>query len=160
MTSYTPELSIGQVAERTGLSVHTLRLYEREGLFTNPVMRTTNDRRIYSEWDVEWLSNCVKFRASGMPLATIRHLAELVRQGPGNEAERLALLRHHEQHITDRIAELTDCLDLIASKVRTYETHLAQGTAGQLWSSPGETSLGLDARRNTRPGRARRKPGL
>lgn len=141
MAGTTPDLSIGQVAERTGLSVHTLRLYEREGLFTNPVLRTANGHRAYSEWDVEWLSNCVKFRASGMPLATIRQLAELVRQGSGNEAERLALLRHHEQRVIDRIAELTDCLDLIAGKVRTYEQHLARGTAGELWSTPADTSL-------------------
>lgn len=136
MTGTTLELSIGQVAERTGLSVHTLRLYEREGLFASDVRRGTNGRRIYSEWDVEWLSNCIKFRASGMPLATIRHFAELVRHGPGNEDERLALLRQHRQQIIDRIAELTDCLDLIAHKVRIYEKHVSQGTASVLWSTP------------------------
>ncbi len=34
-----PCLSIGQVAERTGLSVHALRFYEREGLLADPVQR-------------------------------------------------------------------------------------------------------------------------
>jgi DNA-binding transcriptional MerR regulator len=29
-------MSIGQVAERTGLSVHALRFYENEGIFANP----------------------------------------------------------------------------------------------------------------------------
>ncbi len=32
MEEQSAELSIGQVAERTGLSVHTLRYYEREGV--------------------------------------------------------------------------------------------------------------------------------
>jgi DNA-binding transcriptional MerR regulator len=136
MSDTPAELSIGQVAERTGLSVHTLRLYEREGLLATEVRRRTNGRRVYSEWDVQWLANCTKFRASGMPLATIRRLAELVGQGPGNEDERLELLRRHQQRILDRIAELHECLDLIGNKVEVYEAHLSRGTAGSLWSTP------------------------
>ncbi|MGW5188999.1 MerR family transcriptional regulator [Kribbella sp. NPDC004138] len=60
-------LSIGQVAERTGLSVHALRFYEREGLLADPVRRESNGRRVYSEDDVDWLTMCIKFRSSGMP---------------------------------------------------------------------------------------------
>jgi DNA-binding transcriptional MerR regulator len=129
------ELSIGQVAERTGLSVHTLRLYEREGLLTSAVRRNSSGHRVYGELDVEWLSYCTKFRASGMPLAMIRRFAELVREGPGNEDERLAILRQHQQQVISRIAELSDCLDVINHKVAVYEEHLAQGTAHDLWST-------------------------
>jgi DNA-binding transcriptional MerR regulator len=130
----TPErLTIGEVARRTGMSVHTLRLYEREGLLASPVRRESNGRRVYSEWDVEWLSYCTKFRASGMPLATIRRFAELVRNGPGNEDQRLELLHNHQQEVERRIAELADCLDVIANKVRLYEEHLAKGAAAGLW---------------------------
>ncbi|MFD8558370.1 MerR family transcriptional regulator [Streptosporangium canum] len=53
------DLSIGQVAERTGLSVHTLRFYEREGILANPVSRGPGGRRFYSESDVEWLRLCI-----------------------------------------------------------------------------------------------------
>ncbi|MFY1688286.1 MerR family transcriptional regulator [Plantactinospora sp. WMMB782] len=133
MLDSTAEFSIGQVAERTGLSVHTLRLYEREGLLTGRLRRSSGGRRVYGEWDVQWLANCTKFRASGMPLATIRRLAELVGEGPGNEAERLELLRAHRQRVLDRIAELHDCLDLISNKVSAYEDAVGQGTADRLW---------------------------
>jgi DNA-binding transcriptional MerR regulator len=98
------ELGIGQVAERTGMSVHALRLYEREGLMAGPVRRDAGGRRVYTEWDVEWLLNCTKFRASGMPLATIRRFADLVRQGPGTEPARLELLREHQDQVVARIA--------------------------------------------------------
>ncbi|AVT41915.1 MerR family transcriptional regulator [Plantactinospora sp. BB1] len=135
------EFSIGQVAERTGLSVHTLRLYEREGLLTSRPRRSSAGRRVYSEWDVQWLDNCTKFRASGMPLAAIRRLAELVGEGPGNEAERLELLRAHRQRVLDRIAELHDCLDLISNKVGAYEEAVRQGNADRLW---GTRSTGPD----------------
>ncbi|MEV5707920.1 MerR family transcriptional regulator [Actinoallomurus sp. NPDC052274] len=93
-------LSIGQVAERTGLSVHALRFYEREGVLVDPVRRGPAGRRVYSENDVEWLTVCIILRASGMPLPAIRRYTELVREGDGNEEERLALLR--ARHRPDR----------------------------------------------------------
>jgi DNA-binding transcriptional MerR regulator len=131
-----PCLSIGQVAERTGLSVHALRYYEREGLLVDPVQRASGGRRIYSDWDVEWLELCLRFRASGMPVTTIRRYAELVRQGEGNEKERLALLRAHQEHVNSQIADLTACLDLITFKVRMYEESLAARGADPIWDLP------------------------
>ncbi|TLP53626.1 MerR family transcriptional regulator [Microbispora tritici] len=126
-------LHIGEVARRTGLSVHTLRLYEREGLLAGEVLRDEAGRRVYSAWDVEWLGNCVKFRASGMPLAAIGRLARLVREGTGNEAERLEVLREHRRHVAERIAQLQDCLDLVDGKVAAYERHLAADGIGEPW---------------------------
>jgi DNA-binding transcriptional MerR regulator len=125
-------LSIGQVAERTGLSVHALRFYEREGLFVTPVCRGTDGRRVYSDWDLEWLEVCTRLRASGMPLTAIRRYADLVRQGEGNEEDRLSLLRQHQQRVTAQIAELTECLDLITFKIRLYEQCRAPGSPDPL----------------------------
>jgi DNA-binding transcriptional MerR regulator len=127
-----PHLSIGQVAERTGLSVHTLRFYEREGLFVTPVHRSTGGRRVYSDWDVGWLEVCGKLRASGMPLTAIRRYAGLVGQGEGNEEDRLSLLRQHRERVTAQIAELTECLDLITFKIELYEACRAEGSPDPL----------------------------
>jgi DNA-binding transcriptional MerR regulator len=129
-----PGLSIGQAAERTRLSVHALRFYEREGLLPSPVRRGPDGRRAYSENDLEWLDLCVKLRSSGMPLASIRRYAELVRQGTGNEPERLAILRDHQQRVTSQIAALTACLDAIAFKVKLYEESLAAGATDPIWA--------------------------
>src|SRR5437016_5812173 len=106
-------ISIGEVARRTGLSVHTLRLYERAGVLAGPVRRDSAGRRVYTEWDVAWLGNCVLFRASGMPLAVLAELARLVGEGSGNEAARLELLRAHRERIGEQMTRLTDCLALI-----------------------------------------------
>ncbi|GAA1689653.1 MerR family transcriptional regulator [Kribbella yunnanensis] len=133
-------LSIGQVAERTGLSVHALRFYEREGLLADPVRRESNGRRVYSEDDVDWLAMCIKFRSSGMPLDTIRRYTELVRQGSGNEQDRLDLLRSHQDSITAQIEDLQESLRVITHKVSIYEEHVAAGTASCLWVPPEETA--------------------
>ncbi len=129
MSDTAAELTIGQVAERTGLSVHTLRFYEREGvLLTAPVRRGAGSRRRYTEDDVEWLNLCVILRASGMPLPAIREYTDLVRAGAGTEPGRLALLRAHENRVLGQIAELTRALDLIRYKVAVYEDILDHHT--------------------------------
>lgn len=137
-----PALRIGQVAERTGLSVHALRFYEREGLLVTPVYRDDGGRRAYSEWDLEWLELCIKLRESGMPLTAIRRYAELVREGEGNEKDRLGLLRQHEEQITEQITALRACLDVISFKVALYEERLARGPARDPLYTPPATEPG------------------
>lgn len=131
-----PRLSIGQAAERTGLSVHALRYYEREGLLASPVEREPGGRRMYGEDDLEWLELCVKLRSSGMPIAAVRRYTELVRAGAGNEAERLVLMREHQDRLTAQIAELTACLDTVSVKVRLYEESLTSGADDPIWTAP------------------------
>ncbi|MFF1922870.1 MerR family transcriptional regulator [Streptomyces sp. NPDC058221] len=129
MAEITTSLSIGQVAERTGLSVHALRFYEREGLFVNPVRRGPGGRRVYSQDDVDWLTVCIILRASGMPLPTLSRYADLVGEGSGNEEERLALMREHQENVTTQIVRLTESLDLIRFKVGVYQDRIGQGNA-------------------------------
>ena len=130
------ELGIGDVARRTGLSVHALRFYEREGLLlSQPVARGTGGHRRYSQQEVHWLLLCTKLRRSGMPLAKIRRFAELVREGPGNEEQRLELLREQQRGVESQLAELEECLRIISRKVGIYEQHLADGTAQDLWTA-------------------------
>lgn len=117
-------LSIGEVAEKTGLTVHGLRFYEKEGLLLNPVLRDSGDRRRYTSDDVDWLLHvCLKLKASGMPIDDIRRYTELARNGTdetGNAAERLALMKRHRTRLKAQIAELNSCLDLVDYKVRIY----------------------------------------
>lgn len=141
-----PVLSIGQVSGRTGLSVHALRFYEREGLLATPVYRDSGGRRVYSEWDLEWLELCIKLRESGMPLVAIRRYAELVREGEGNEKDRLGLLREHQDRIEAQVTALHACLEVISFKVRLYEERLARGTwRDPLYTPPAAVEAGAEA---------------
>jgi DNA-binding transcriptional MerR regulator len=115
------ELTIGEVAGRTGLSVHTLRFYEREGILANPVRRNGSGQRVYTEDDVDWLTVCTVLRGSGMPIPEIRRYTELVRAGEGNEAQRLLLLREHQRRVVEQAAQLAKSMDLITYKVAVYE---------------------------------------
>lgn len=123
-------LSIGQVAEQTGLSVHALRFYEREGLLAGSVERDVGGRRVYGRDAVDWLRVCVILRGSGMPLPAIRRYTELVSEGTGNEVERRELLSRHRDEVLDQIDRLHKCLDLINHKVAVYDDYLDQNPAG------------------------------
>ncbi|CAM3773513.1 MerR family transcriptional regulator [Nocardiopsis rhodophaea] len=125
--------TIGEVADRTGLSVHALRYYEKQNLLIGPVQRTAGGRRTYTAVDVDWLMICVKLRESGMPVAELKRFAELVRQGPGNEEQRLQLLDTHRRRVEAQINALEECRSLIEWKVGVYTGHLRAGEAEGLW---------------------------
>ena len=139
------DLTIGQVSERTGLGVHALRYYEREGLLVGPVPRGAGGRRAYGRLDVEWLVLCNRFRSCGMPVADIRRYAALVSAGPGNEAERLELLREHEVRVRAELEQMGENLAVIESKARLYAEHLEAGAAGDLWTGQAPSCLAVEA---------------
>ena len=114
-----PELTIAEVAERTGLTRHTLRYYERDGLMLG-VDRAGSGHRRYSERDLGWIELITKLRATGMPIREVRRHAELVRAGDGNEGERLALLRAHRKRVRAQIETMTAYLAGIDLKISYY----------------------------------------
>jgi DNA-binding transcriptional MerR regulator len=127
-------VTIGEASRRTGVSVHTLRYYERAGLVITPVDRTHSGRRRYRREDLKWIMICSKLRATGMPIKAIREYAALVAAGPGNEADRLALLEAHRAEVRARLAEIQEHLKLIDHKIDVYQGRLAAGDADRLWA--------------------------
>ncbi len=127
-------LTIAEAARRTGVSVHTLRYYERAGLVVTAVDRTSGGRRRYQQLDLDWIMVCTRLRATGMPIRTIRRYAELVQAGRGNEQERLALLETHRDEVLGRLAEIRQHLQLIDHKIDVYRGRLEAGDADQLWA--------------------------
>jgi DNA-binding transcriptional MerR regulator len=127
-------VTIAEAARRTGVSVHTLRYYERAGLVISPVDRTSGGRRRYRELDLKWIKICTKLRATGMPIQGIRRYADLVAAGPGNEEERLALLEAHRAEVLAKLAEIQENLKIIDHKIEVYRGSLAAGEADRLWA--------------------------
>jgi DNA-binding transcriptional MerR regulator len=113
------EFTIAEVAERTGLSAHTLRYYERAGLL-DPPERDWNGHRRYSEQDVSMLGILTRLRATGMSIAGMRQYAQLCRVGPETFDERRELLEEHRRQVVARIAELHSDLALIDYKINVY----------------------------------------
>jgi DNA-binding transcriptional MerR regulator len=113
-------LSIAQAAERTGLTAHTLRYYERDGLMLASVDRSASGHRRYSDRDLTWIEMITRLRSTGMPMRDVRRYAALVRDGNGNEAERLDLLKAHRARVEAQLAEVAAHLRAIDHKIGIY----------------------------------------
>ena len=113
------QLTIAEVAERTGLTRHTLRYYERDGLMLG-VDRAGSGHRRYSERDLGWIELISKLRATGMPIREVRRYAELVRAGDGNEDQRLVLLQAHRERVRAQLAAMAGYLSAIDMKISYY----------------------------------------
>ena len=116
-----PGLSIAQAAAATGLSAHTLRYYERDGLMRTRPERDAAGRRRYGPADLAWVQLLTRLRATGMPVVDVRRYTELVRAGAGNERDRLALLRAHRDRVRERLAREQEHLAAIETKIAAYE---------------------------------------
>jgi len=116
--------SIGEAAEKCGLSQHTLRWYERIGLLP-PIERGGDGRRRFSDKDLDWLSLLTRLRATGMPVREMQRYAELVRSGVGH-AERLELLKRHREEVRRALASQRETLKLLDAKIGSYERRVAE----------------------------------
>ena len=138
--------SIKEVSEKTGLSAHTLRYYEREGLLSG-VERTSGGFRQYTDSDLEalWLVCCLK--NTGMSLRDISQFMALTREGNETLQERCDLLMRHRNTVIERMEEMQKHLDKVTRKINYFNKRLEEyeqnrGETGKTGSSaPGETTV-------------------
>jgi len=116
------EWGIREVAEKVGLSEHTLRWYERIGLLDR-IERGPDGRRRFGQKDLDWILLLTRLRATGMPVKDMQRYAELVRAGAG-EAERLELLSEHRSRVRAALIAQQECLQMLDTKIRIYRRAL------------------------------------
>ena len=112
-------LTIQQTAEETGVSVHTLRYYEKIGLVT-PIPRADNGHRRYTDDDIYAIVFLTRLRATGMPIADIKRYVDLAAQGESTLTDRLALIESHRDVVRQRLAEVGQHLEVIERKIVNY----------------------------------------
>lgn len=112
--------SIAEAARRSGLTIDTLRYYERIELLEPPA-RDSGGRRVYTERDLSWLEFLTKLRTTGMPIRMMRQYAGLRHGGLPTTGQRRAILVEHRRDVQARIAELQGCLEVLNYKIDNYE---------------------------------------
>ncbi|MDR1540903.1 MAG: MerR family transcriptional regulator [Clostridiales bacterium] len=125
--------TIKQVSEKTNLSAHVLRYYEKEGLLSR-VSRSGSGFRHYSEDDLEWLSLICCLKNTGMSLKQIKDFVDLSAQGGKTLKQRLEMLAEHKKNVEDQINQMHKHLDKVSCKIscftKQYEEYLQSGTQG------------------------------
>lgn len=115
--------SIRDVSEKTGLSAHTLRYYEKEGLIAG-VERSTGGFRQYTDEDLEAIGLVCCLKNTGMSLQEILRFVELTRIGDQTLKERVELLREHRENVIRRIEEMQKYLDKVTWKLDYFSGKL------------------------------------
>ena len=112
-------LSIGAVAEVMGVSVDTLRYYERAGLMLDPTPRDPGGRRRYGRNDIDWIAGLIMLRETGMGITDIAHMAELSRMS-GTESGRLRVLEEHRDVVLAKLERTRAHLAALDAKISAY----------------------------------------
>ena len=124
--------SIQDVSKKTGLTAHTLRYYEKEGLISG-VERSQGGFRQYTDEDLERLGLICCLKNTGMSIQEIARFVQLTHEGDNTLQERVELLRVHRENVLARIAEMekhlekvTWKLNFFTEKLRAYEAQQAE----------------------------------
>lgn len=113
-------VTIGEASRLSGLSIDTLRYYDREGLL-GEVPRDGGGRRRFDELSIGLLDVLIRLRRTGMPIEQVRRFARHVRDGDRDRAGRLALLREHRAKVIDDLSQLEADLEVIDWKIAAYQ---------------------------------------
>jgi len=111
--------TIRSMAERCGMTAHTLRYYERVGLI-QPVGRARNGHRRYSEADEVWLNFLHCMRATNMPIREMQRYAGLRENGDATSLQRRSILEDHQAQIAEQIVALQQAHALLTHKIANY----------------------------------------
>ena len=131
-------LRIGELASRTGHTVHAIRWYEAQGLIPG-VIRDAGGRRSYLERHLGWIELIDKLRLTGMSIAQIREYAVLVSQGRGTIKQQQEMLREHRTRVYATIEEWHLALKMLDHKIEYFDEWLATGKRPD--TSPGKALL-------------------
>ena len=126
MTAKKPlQIRIGELAARTGRSVHTIRWYEKQGLL--PPVPRLGAHRVYSNRHLEWLELMERLRGSGMSVAELRRYTSLAQRGAPTIEATLEVLLAHRAHVEASIAQWQRALEVIDAKIDYYARWIKRG---------------------------------
>jgi DNA-binding transcriptional MerR regulator len=112
-------ITINEAAKLLGMSAHTLRYYEKEGLL-DVISRTEGGIRRYQPENLDFLRFLHRLRKTGMSIRQTREYAILVRQGRETSSERAKMMQEHKQKVLDEIAIQQSYLKVIDLKLELY----------------------------------------
>jgi len=113
-------MKIAEVSEKYGLSVDTLRYYERVGLIPH-VNRNEGGIRDYNELDLRRVDFIKCMRGAGLPVEVLIEYVGLVQQGDKTIEARKEILIEQRDLVAARLEEMQKTLDLINHKIDVYE---------------------------------------
>jgi DNA-binding transcriptional MerR regulator len=119
-------LRIGELARRSGRSVHTIRWYEAQGLMPG-VVRDRAGRRVYGADHLVWLELVDRLRLTGMTIAEMRAYAKIVQQGRAGRPRLRQILAAHADATRGKVRQLQEAVRFLEHKIAFYDDWIAAG---------------------------------
>lgn len=126
--------TISKVAELTGMSVHTLRYYEKIGLVSSP--NRNSGIRQYSESDISFLQFLNSLKRTGMTLeeileftmggCVIKEIEERDKIVEPKLKKRIEILQKHLENMRIQRSQLDNIIRLTEDKLEIYHDFLHQ----------------------------------
>ena len=113
-------MKIAEVSEQYGISLDTLRYYERIGLIP-PVTRNGSGIRDYNELDVRRVEFVKCMRSAGLPIEVLIEYIGLVQRGDQTIEARKDILVEQRQLLISRMEQMQKTLDILNHKIEVYE---------------------------------------
>jgi len=113
-------MKIAEVSERFGISLDTLRYYERIGLIP-PVTRNESGIRDYNELDTRRVEFIKCMRSAGLPIEVLIEYIALVQKGDKTIESRKDILKEQRELLAARMKEMQKTLDILDHKIEVYE---------------------------------------
>jgi DNA-binding transcriptional MerR regulator len=108
-------MKIGELSAKCGISIDTLRYYEKAGLIEPPWRN--GGQRDYPDDALAWIKSLKALRATGMKLSDMARYAQLRLEGSLTSAERRLMLESQRKVVLSRIAELNECITMLDFKI-------------------------------------------
>ncbi|WP_370831805.1 MerR family transcriptional regulator [Clostridium sp.] len=118
--------TIKQVADKMGVSVPTLRYYDKEGLLPF-IEKKENGTRIFKESDLRTLEIISCMKASGMPIKDIKRYMDMCLEGDNTLEDRLDIFLKRKDVVKEQMEELNKIMSVIEHKISYYENAIQAG---------------------------------
>ncbi|MED4956461.1 MerR family transcriptional regulator [Paenibacillus macerans] len=117
-------MRIQELADKMGLTIHTIRFYEKEGLLdARHVRRESNNYRNYSQEAVERLRLIKNFQSIGCSLAELKEALQECDTNMSTNLQIIDWIRGKKKEIENKKEEYDQMLDTL-NKMLEYKTLL------------------------------------
>ena len=119
--------SIGEVSKLTGLSVPTLRYYDKEGLIPN-INRNENGLRDFNDQDLNTIHIVTCIKGAGASIREIKEYMDLCQLGDSTLEARKQFFIEKKRDVEEQMKKLNEIIMTVEMKIKYYEDAIEAGT--------------------------------
>lgn len=108
------------ICKKLNFSEYTIRFYADKGLIPN-LERDKNNKRVFSQESVQWLTAIKQLRGCGMSLEAIKEYFELCLEGNTTIERRYEIIMKQKEIVDRKFEEIKEMSEFINYKSKLYK---------------------------------------